>query len=534
MGIIASEGIAIGKVIVVEEAGIVVDKKVVDDFEKEIKIFNQTILDVVNDLDVVIENVKNRIGNSEAEIFEAHKLICEDVEIISNVEEEIKNYSVSCSYAYQTVMNNFIELFNSMDDEYMKARASDIEDVKNRVLRKLLDIEEVNLALVDEDSVIIADDLTPSTTSQLNKFIKGFITMTGGKTSHSAIIARSLEIAALVGVKQNVDYYKSIDTIVIDAIDNKIVVNPSEEEINFYKEKLDGFNKEKQEWKKQLNNKVYSNSGKEIIIAANVATREDVIAAKAVNANGIGLLRTEFLYMEGDSLPSEEKQYEFYKYALDAFPNEKVVIRTLDIGGDKNLDYLKFDPELNPFLGVRAIRFCFEHLDIFRTQIRALLRANTHGNLCIMFPMIATVDEFLRAKEFVKECESELINEGIEVNLNYQLGTMVEIPAVAIVAFEFAKYVDFFSIGTNDLIQYTMASDRMNEKLNYLYQPMNSAITTLIKNVVEASKSANIWVGICGEMAGDTEYSEFLKQLDLDELSMNPKSVLKVKHKLNN
>lgn len=531
-GIIASEGIGIGTAIILKNEKIVVEQHSVENIEAEIAKFDQAITSVCSDLDNLHKAVQTKLDEEEAQIFTAHRLICEDIEIINGTKEIIKTEKVCTEYAYKQVTDQFIQIFDSMDDAYMKERAADIKDVANRVLRKLLNIDEIDLTTINQNSVIIAEDLTPSETSQLNSYVKGFVTMIGGKTSHSAIIARSLELPAIVGVNEDLENYVDAKVVIIDALNNNIIINPSEDTIKEYTKLQEQYLLEKELWQKQIGTKSILPSGKEIIIAANVATSSDLEQAIAVGAQGIGLLRTEFLYMETKELPSEEKQYKFYKEALDAFPNEKVVIRTLDIGGDKNHEYFDVGEELNPFLGVRAIRLCFKYLDVFKTQIRALLRANSHGNLCIMFPMIATIEEFLEAKTIVNECYEELVKEGYQLVEKFELGTMVEIPAVAIIAEDFAKHVDFFSIGTNDLIQYTMASDRMNQELNYLYQPMNKAVTTLIRNVVAAGKKHSKWVGMCGEMAGDASALEFLCEIEIDELSMNTKAILRTKHNI--
>lgn len=533
-GIIASEGIGIGKVLVFEHPEIIVNKSLVEDVDIEISRFNDAIDLSVEQLSVLHKSVETSLDESESDIFKAHIMICKDVEALEGTIEIIKNEKVCAEYAYDEVMNRFINMFESMEDDYMRERAADLKDVSRRVLRNLLNLESIDLSSISEDTIIIASDLTPSETSQLNACIQGFITMLGGKTSHSAIIARSLELPSIVGLNLDVNEFKDVEVIIVDAINNCIICNPTKEELEDYNNKRELFAKEKEFWKKQVGKAVKLPSGKVIKVSANVATDADLQQAIEIGADGIGLLRTEFLYMETKSLPDEEKQYGFYKKALDAFPNEKVVIRTLDIGGDKQHPYFDFGDELNPFLGVRAIRLCFEYVDVFKTQINAMLRANTHGNLCIMFPMIATVEEFLKAKEIVEECYTDLVAAGFTISDKYELGTMVEIPSVAITADEFAKHVDFFSIGTNDLIQYTMASDRMNQKLNYLYQPMHPAITRLIENVVSAGKSAGIWTGMCGEMAGDPSALNFLAGIEIDELSMNTRAVLRTKHNISN
>lgn len=531
-GIIASEGIGIGKALLFVQDEINVSKRNIEDVNVELDKLKKAIEDSISDLDVVYQKALSKLGEEEAQIFDAHKMMCEDVEIIETTSDLIVKESVCCEFAYESTMDSYIEMFMSMDDEYMKERALDLEDVKKRVLRNILNIKTIDLSDVCEDTIVIAKDLTPSETSQLNSYVKGFVTMLGGKTSHSAIIARSLQLPSIVGMNEDISKFEDAITVIIDAIKNELIINPSEEQLDCYKQIQENYDNERKLWNKQIGKQSILPSGKNITIAANVATLSDLESAVEIQANGIGLLRTEFLYMETKDLPSEEKQYNFYKKALDAFPNDKVVIRTLDIGGDKNHEYFDVGEELNPFLGVRAIRLCFEYIDVFKTQIKALLKANTHGNLCIMFPMIATIEEFLKAKEIVKVCHSELVNDGFEICDKYELGTMVEIPAVAIIADEFAKHVDFFSIGTNDLIQYTMASDRMNQKLNYLYQPMNKAVTSLITNVVKAGQKSNKWVGMCGEMASDSDALEFLVDLEIDELSMNTKSILRTKHNI--
>lgn len=531
-GIIACEGIGIGKILVFEEKEIIIKKQEIDSIEEELIKFEKAINKSLIQLDTLYEKSLKKLGAEEAEIFKAHKMICNDIEIIDDCKKNIVNQKVCCEYAYENTMNNFINLFQNMDDDYMKERSLDLMDVKNLVLRNILNIDTIDLSSLSEDTVIVCNDLTPSQTSQLNCCVKGFVTMYGGYTSHSAIIARSLQLPSIVGVNDVLEQFKNGSTIIVDAINNKIVLEPNNEKIKEYNKIKELYEQERKLWKSQHGVKTVLPSKKEIAIAANVATLADLEDAILVKSDGIGLLRTEFLYMQSKELPSLNTQIEFYKKALDAFRDEKVVIRTLDIGGDKQHEYFDVGEELNPFLGVRAIRLCFEYIEVFKTQIKAMLLANTNGNLCIMFPMIATVEEFLKAKKIVNECVLELEDSGFEVCKMYELGTMIEVPAAAILADEFAKHVDFFSIGTNDLIQYTMASDRMNQKLNYLYQPMNLAIQRLIRNVVVEAHKQSKWVGLCGEMAADLDSLKFLASLDIDELSMNTKSILKIKYNI--
>lgn len=415
----------------------------------------------------------------------------------------------------------------------MQERAADIRDVSRRVLGHLMGIQVVSLAAIAEDTVIIAHDLTPSDTAQLNPaVIKGFATDIGGRTSHSAIMSRSLEIPAVVGTKQATKTIANGDMIIVDGIDGDVLINPSEEELTTYKQKQQQFAEQKAEWAKLVNEQTVTKDGVHVELAANIGTPQDLDGVLANGAEGIGLYRTEFLYMGRTELPSEEEQFEAYKEVVERMEGKPVVIRTLDIGGDKELPYLDLPEEMNPFLGFRAIRLCLEKQDMFRDQLRALLRASAYGNLKIMFPMIATIEELREAKEILADEKEKLKADGVTVSEELEVGIMVEIPSTAVAAPQFAKEVDFFSIGTNDLIQYTMAADRMNERVSYLYQPYHPAVLRLIDMVIKAAHAENKWVGMCGEMAGDEIAIPLLLGLGLDEFSMSATSVLPARSQL--
>lgn len=415
----------------------------------------------------------------------------------------------------------------------MKERAADIRDVSKRILAHILGVELPNPSMINESVIIVGEDLTPSDTAQLNKeFVKGFATNIGGRTSHSAIMSRSLEIPAVVGTKDITDRVNHGDSLIIDGLSGDVIINPTDDEVQAYEQKQKNFLAEKEELAKLVNDESVSKDGVHVELAANIGTPNDLEGVKNNGAEGIGLYRTEFLYMGRDNMPSEEEQFEAYSKVLKEMDGKRVVVRTLDIGGDKELSYLNLPKEMNPFLGYRAIRLCLDQTEIFRTQLRALLRASEFGKLNIMFPMIATIKEFRDAKAILLEEKEKLVSEGVNVADDIEIGIMVEIPSTAALADIFAKEVDFFSIGTNDLIQYTMAADRMSERVSYLYQPYNPAILRLVKQVIEASHKEGKWTGMCGEMAGDNTAIPLLLGLGLDEFSMSATSILKARKQI--
>ncbi|GGP06833.1 phosphoenolpyruvate--protein phosphotransferase [Oceanobacillus neutriphilus] len=526
-GIAASSGIAIAKVYELKEPELNFEKSSIDDPGKEIERLDNALEVSRKELEKIKEHTLKELGEEHAEIFSAHLLVLGDPELINPIKDKINDDKVNAEAALDEVATMFVGMFKGMDNEYMRERAADIQDVTKRVMSHLLQVTFPNPALIDEQVIVIARDLTPSDTAQLNReFVKGFATDIGGRTSHSAIMARSLEIPAVVGTKEVTGAVKKDDQIIVDGIEGKVIINPSEEEIKVYEEKQAAFAKQQAEWAKLKDEPTFSADGEQVELGGNIGTPEDVDGVLNNGGEAVGLYRTEFLYMGNSELPSEDIQFEAYKTVLEKMGDKPVVVRTLDVGGDKEISYLDMPHEMNPFLGFRAIRFCLENEHVFRPQLRALLRASAYGNLKIMFPMIATLEEFRQAKALLLEEKDNLQKDGVEVSENIEVGIMVEIPATAVLAKQFAKEVDFFSIGTNDLIQYTMAADRMNEQVSYLYQPYHPAILNLVNNVIEAAHAEGKWAGMCGEMAGDSTAIPLLLALGLDEFSMSATSIL--------
>lgn len=531
-GIAASKGIAIAKAFLLEQPELDVSKQPVDNAQDEIARFKEAVQESKQELQVIKEKTLQDMGEDQAEIFSAHLLVLEDPEIMDGVSSKITEEGANAEYALSEVANMYVDMFEYMDNEYMKERAADIRDVSKRILMHLFGLENTSLATIDQEVVVIADDLTPSDTAQLNEYVRGFATDIGGRTSHSAIMARSMEIPAVVGTKEATGTINQGDLLIVDGLEGRVIVNPGDDEVQEYKEKLEQFNRQKEEWAKFVNEPTKTEDGHTVELAANIGTPNDLDGVLSNGAEGIGLYRTEFLYMGRNELPSEEEQFEAYKEVLERMEGKPVVIRTLDVGGDKELPYLDLPKEMNPFLGFRAIRLCLEEKDMFRTQLRALLRASSYGKLKIMFPMVATVEEVREAKSMLAEAKKELQDENIEVSDDIEVGIMVEIPSTAAAAEIFAKEVDFFSIGTNDLIQYTLAADRMSEKVAHLYQPYHPAILRLVKNVIDAAHKEGKWAGMCGEMAGEPVAVPLLLGLGLDEFSMSATSVLPARTQL--
>jgi len=530
-GIAASNGIAIAKAYRLIEPDLTVTKHVITDVDTEVNRFKAAIEKSVSELQAIRDRAEVELGADKAAIFEAHLLVVNDPELIGPIEEKIGAEKVNAESALKEVADMFVTMFESMDNEYMKERAADIRDVTKRVLAHLLGVQIPNPSMVTEEVIIVAEDLTPSDTAQLNRtYVKAFTTDIGGRTSHSAIMARSMEIPAVVGTKQATSSIQNGDIIIVDGLDGSVHINPTPELIAEYKQKAEAYEQQKAEWAKLLNEKTVSKDGHHVELVANIGTPNDIKGVIDNGGEGVGLYRTEFLYMGRDNFPTEDEQFEAYKAVLEGMTDGKpVVVRTLDIGGDKELPYLNLPHEMNPFLGFRAIRLCLDHQEMFRTQLRALLRASSFGNLKIMFPMIATLGEFRDAKAILLEEKEKLVAEGVTVSDSIEVGIMVEIPSTAVMADLFATEVDFFSIGTNDLIQYTMAADRMNERISYLYQPYNPAILRLVKQVIDAAHKEGKWAGMCGEMAGDENAIPLLLGLGLDEFSMSATSILKAR-----
>ncbi|WP_303676278.1 phosphoenolpyruvate--protein phosphotransferase [Staphylococcus aureus] len=534
-GIAASDGVAIAKAYLLVEPDLTFDKnEKVTDVEGEVAKFNGAIEASKVELTKIRNNAEVQLGADKAAIFDAHLLVLDDPELIQPIQDKIKNENANAATALTDVTTQFVTIFESMDNEYMKERAADIRDVSERVLSHILGVELPNPSMIDESVVIVGNDLTPSDTAQLNKeFVQGFATNIGGRTSHSAIMSRSLEIPAIVGTKSITQEVKQGDMIIVDGLNGDVIVNPTEDELIAYQDKRERYFADKKELQKLRDADTVTVDGVHAELAANIGTPNDLPGVIENGAQGIGLYRTEFLYMGRDQMPTEEEQFEAYKEVLEAMNGKRVVVRTLDIGGDKELSYLNLPEEMNPFLGYRAIRLCLAQQDIFRPQLRALLRASVYGKLNIMFPMVATINEFREAKAILLEEKENLKNEGHDISDDIELGIMVEIPATAALADVFAKEVDFFSIGTNDLIQYTLAADRMSERVSYLYQPYNPSILRLVKQVIEASHKEGKWTGMCGEMAGDETAIPLLLGLGLDEFSMSATSILKARRQIN-
>ena len=524
----ASPGIALGKALVIEHSELVIEKKTIENIDKEIQKLESAVKVSKEELTKVKEKALAELGEHEAEIFEAHLLVLEDPELIGSAISKIRDEKVNADYALNEIKEIFVAMFESMDNEYMRERAADIKDVTNRVLRHILGIKVVDLAELDEEVVLIAHDLTPSDTATMNKnLVLGFLTDIGGRTSHTAIMARTLEIAAVVGLNDITKKVKDGDYIVFNGDTGEVIVNPDEET----KAKYASLKEEFEEYRKSLEllkgQASITTDGRHVELAGNIGSPNDVEGLIKNDAEGVGLYRTEFLYMDKeDSFPTEEEQYEAYKAVLEGMNNKPIVIRTLDIGGDKELPYFEMEAEMNPFLGYRAIRLCLDRKDIFKTQLRALYRASVHGKLRIMFPMISSLEELLDAKEVIKEVLKELDAENIAYSNDVEVGMMIEIPSAAVISDVLAKHVDFFSIGTNDLIQYTCAVDRMNQKISHLYNQFNPAVLRLIKMVIDNAHKEGKWVGMCGESAGDQRMIPILLGFGLDEFSMSPISIL--------
>lgn len=526
-GIAASQGIAIAKVYKLQQPVLSIEKQT-KNVEEELAKLDRAFSKTISDIERIKEVASAHLKEEELAIFDAHLMMINDPDFRGQIEEMIRNESCNAEFAADSVGKMTVSMFESMEDAYFKERAADVKDVTFRLNCNLAGVEIPNLATLSEPVVVVAKDLTPSDTGSLNReFAKGFATEIGGRTSHSAIMARSLEIPAIVGVKGILDACQGGESIILDAISGKVILNPSQEEIAQYEKLQSEFLAEKEALKALKDQPSVTSDGHHVELCGNIGSLGDVDGVLAHGGEGVGLFRTEFLYMKSEEdFPDEETQFQAYRAVLEAMKGKKVVIRTLDIGGDKKLNYYQFEEEMNPFLGVRAIRFCLSRKDIFRTQLRALLRASAYGQLAIMFPMIATLQEFRDAKQVYDEERTKLLQEGIKIGEKIEVGIMIEIPAAAVLADRFAKEVDFFSIGTNDLIQYSMAADRMSEPVSYLYQPLNPSILRLIKMTIDGAHAHGKWCGMCGEMAGDELAAPLLLGLGLDEFSMSATSIL--------
>lgn len=529
-GIAASDGVAVAKAYLLVQPDLSFETVTVEDISAEEARLDAALAASQDELSVIREKAVESLGEEAAAVFDAHLMVLADPEMTGQIKETIRAKQVNAEAALTEVTNMFIAIFESMDDNpYMQERAADIRDVTKRVLANLLGKKLPNPATIDEESIIVAHDLTPSDTAQLNKkFVKAFVTDIGGRTSHSAIMARTLEIAAVLGTNNITELVKDGDILAVSGITGEVVINPTEEQIAEFKAAGEAYAKQKAEWAQLKDAPTVTADGKHFELAANIGTPKDVEGVNDNGAEAVGLYRTEFLYMDSQDFPTEEDQYEAYKAVLEGMNGKPVVVRTMDIGGDKELPYFDLPKEMNPFLGYRALRISISETgnQMFRTQLRALLRASVHGKLRIMFPMVALLTEFRTAKGILEEEKAKLVAEGVAVADDIEVGIMIEIPAAAMLADQFAKEVDFFSIGTNDLVQYTFAADRMSSGVSYLYQPFHPSILRLVKHVIDSAHAEGKWTGMCGEMAGEAIAAPLLIGLGLDEFSMSATSIL--------
>ena len=518
-----SDGIGLGKVVILKENELKIEKLKIEDISAEKQLVYNAIKEVENEIEYLIQN----ISGTEKEIMQAYLMILQDPNLTEEIIKIIEQEKCNSSYAVENGLNKIIKTFEKMDDPYMSARSRDIEDMKKRILSKLLNIKEIDLSKLPENTILVAKELSTSDTAKINlKNISGIITEIGGVNSHMAIIARTNEIPAIVGIKHIFENIKESDYIALNGKTGEIFLNPKKEKIEELTKNQESLKQEKLELEKYKNEKTITKDGHQVELLANIGGPQDIQIVIDNTAEGVGLLRSEFLYMDAIDFPSEDEQFIAYKKIAESLENKRLVIRTLDIGGDKDLKYMKLPKEENPFLGYRAIRIYLDNVDLFKVQLRAILRASSYGNVSIMFPMISSVDELRKSKEIIEEVKKELNSKNIKFNENIEVGIMIEIPSSAIMADELAKECDFFSIGTNDLIQYTIAVERGNEKLTNLYSHYNPAVIRLIKSAIDGAHKNGILCGMCGEAAGDVN---FIPLLVVDEFSMNANKILSVR-----
>ena len=531
-GILASPGIAFAKALLLKEDEIVINNESVAEanIETEVARFFDARAKSSQQLEAIKVMAGRTFGEEKEAIFEGHIMLLEDEELEGDIVTLIRDERFSAEKAIHHAIEQYASMMAELDDPYLRERATDFRDIGTRLVKNALGMEIVNLSTIDEEVILVAHDLTPSETAQINlNFVRGFVTDIGGRTSHTSIMARSLELPAIVGTNDVTKQVKSGDFLVLDALRNHVLINPSEDELNKLKDAQAKFLAEKAELAKLKELPAETTDGHRVEVCANIGTIKDMDGAHRNGAEGVGLYRTEFLFMDRDALPSEEEQYQAYKEVAESMSDHPIIVRTMDIGGDKELPYMKFPKEMNPFLGWRAVRIFFDRKDIMHTQLRAILRASNYGKLRIMFPMIISVEELRALKQEIEELKAELRNEQLPFDESIEVGVMIETPAAAVIARHLAKEADFFSIGTNDLTQYTLAVDRGNELISGLYNPLSPSVLTLIKQVIDASHAEGKWTGMCGELAGDDRASLLLLGMGLDEFSMSAMSIPRVK-----
>ncbi|MFM4705303.1 phosphoenolpyruvate-protein phosphotransferase PtsI [Aeromonas bivalvium] len=536
-GILASPGIAFGKALLLKEDEIVINQGKIpaEQIDAEINRFLEARTKSAAQLEAIKEMAGRTFGEEKEAIFEGHIMLLEDEELEGDIRSFIKDNKASADKAIYEVIEQYAKMMADLDDPYLRERATDFRDIGTRLVKNALGIAVVNLSTIDEEVILVANDLTPSETAQINlKYVLGFVTDIGGRTSHTSIMARSLELPAIVGTNDITRRVNNGDLLLLDAINNQVVINPSPEQLAKFKEHQAQFQAEKDELAKLKDLPAITLDGHQVEVCANIGTVKDTEGAIRNGAEGVGLYRTEFLFMDRDALPTEDEQFKAYKEVAEAMPDQPIIVRTMDIGGDKELPYMNFPKEMNPFLGWRAVRIFFDREDIMHAQLKAILRASAFGKLRIMFPMIISVEEFRSLKATVEQLKAELRAEGKAFDESIEVGIMIETPAAAVMAHHLAKEVDFFSIGTNDLTQYTLAVDRGNEMISAMYNPLSPSVLTLIKMVIDASHAEGKWTGMCGELAGDERATLLLLGMGLDEFSMSAISVPRIKKLIRN